>query len=269
MQWLLGLALALGVSYAALRLGSLTRGGAVTATCLGTVVFGIGGWQGAAVLLAFFLTSSLLSQRTKGAGGPGSDHYAKGSRRDSGQVLGNGAVACLCLISHVALPELNWPWLGFAGAVAAANADTWATELGALSRSRPRLITQPRRVVAPGTSGGVSALGTLMAVIGAAAIAALSGALLSQVSWQAAMAIAIGGVAGSLVDSLLGATVQCLYWCPGEKLETEQHPLHRCGAASVYLRGWRWLDNDWVNAACAAFGSLVSIAAGFAFGLAG
>ena len=52
------------------------------------------------------------------------------------------------------------------------------------------------------------------------------------------------------MDSLLGATVQVIYTCPACGKETERHPLHACGTQTVYKRGWRWMNNDAVNAFC-------------------
>src|SRR5438093_5230732 len=49
---------------------------------------------------------------------------------------------------------------GPAGALAAAAADTWATEIGAFSPFAPRLITSGRQVPR-GTSGGITVLGSL------------------------------------------------------------------------------------------------------------
>ena len=67
--------------------------------------------------------------------------------------------------------------------------------------------------------------------------------------------ITLSGLLGSLFDSLLGATVQAMYFCPTDQKETEKHPLHTCGTLTVHTRGWTWLDNDWVNFACGAFGA--------------
>ena len=111
------------------------------------------------LLLGFFISSSLLSRLFKRRKANLEEKFSKGSQRDAGQVFANGGIAGLFVILHVLMPEALWPWLGFAGALAAANADTWATELGVLSRAAPRLITTGK-TVEPGTSGGVSWTGT-------------------------------------------------------------------------------------------------------------
>ncbi len=71
--------------------------------------------------------------------------------------------------------------------------------------------------------------------------------------------IALGGLAGSLFDSFLGATVQAMYFCPTDNKETEKHPVHTCGTTTIHIRGWKWLNNDWVNFACSTFGVLVAL----------
>jgi uncharacterized membrane protein len=121
----------------------------------------------------------------------------------------------------------------------------------------PRLITDLRKRVEKGTSGGISLFGTFASLLGASAIA-LPAAWFSG-NWSLLPLIAFAGLAGSLFDSLLGATMQAMYYCPTDQKETEKHPLHTCGALTVHVRGWRWLDNDWVNFACGAFGITVAI----------
>jgi uncharacterized membrane protein len=69
-----------------------------------------------------------------------------------------------------------------------------------------------------------------------------------------------------MFDSFLGATVQARYVCAREQLETEQHPAHSCGSATVYIRGWKWLNNDWVNVGCTAFGALSACLLSIALG---
>jgi uncharacterized protein (TIGR00297 family) len=255
---LAGLILALAASYLALRTGMLKASGAVASTVLGTIVFGAGSWQWAVLLLVFFFTSSALGRAYKPRKLRYGEDYAKGDRRDAGQVAANGAVAAAFVALHVVFPGAGWTWIGFAASLAAANADTWATELGVLSGSRPRLVTNPNRQVETGTSGGISVAGTLAAVGGSVLIAASAGVLDPAVGWLALAAIAVGGILGAAVDSVLGATIQAIYFCPVDQRETEKHPLHGCGSPTTLVRGWSWLNNDWVNAACTATGAITA-----------
>jgi uncharacterized membrane protein len=117
-----------------------------------------------------------------------------------------------------------------------------------------------------GTSGGVTARGTLAALAGAGLIGAVAagfslagGGTLAQAG-ALVLAAAIGGVGGALADSLLGATVQAIYRCEACGKVTERHPRHRCGGETRRLRGWRWLDNDWVNFISSAAGGLLAAA---------
>src|SRR5512142_2189254 len=253
-----GFILAAVTSYLAYRFGSLTVGGAYAALALGTIVFGLGGWQWAVLLLAFFLSSSALTRAFKGAKQGAEEKYAKGGQRDEMQVLSNGGIAGLFVVLHAIFPGAAWPWVGFAGALAAVNADTWATELGVLNPGRPRLLTALGRPVEKGTSGAVSVVGTLASLAAAALIGGLA-ALMLPTPGDLVMGVALAGLIGSLVDSLLGATVQALYYCPLDKKETEKHPLHGCGTATVQIRGWAWLNNDMVNIACSIAGALAAL----------
>ncbi len=250
--------LAVIVSYAAYRAHSLTPRGAYAAAILGTVVFGLGGWQWAVLLLAFFISSSALTRAFKGAKQGAEEKYAKGGQRDEMQVLSNGGIAGIFVLLHVLFPGAEWPWVGFAGALAGVNADTWATELGVLNPGRPRLITALGKPVEKGTSGAVSLVGTLASLLAAAFIGVLA-AIMLPVSGGLVLSTALAGLIGSLVDSLLGATVQALYFCPLDKKETEKHPLHGCGTPTVHIRGWAWLNNDLVNVACAVSGALAAL----------
>ena len=69
----------------------------------------------------------------------------------------------------------------------------------------------------------------------------------------------VGGFLGSLFDSLLGATVQGIYYCGHCKKETES-PAHHCGERTLQVRGWAWLNNDLVNLMASIVGGLVAAA---------
>ncbi len=254
-QILIGLGLGCLIGLLAWRAGALSPSGALAAGLTGGLIFGLGGLDWAMLLLAFFFSSSGLSFAFRDRKSQSGEKYAKGSRRDWAQVLANGGLGTLLVILQAPFPRQVWPWVAFAGALAAVNADTWATELGVLSPTPPRRITTGR-VVPPGTSGGVTWVGTLAAFGGAALIGGLA-ALLRPAGppWGFAAVLSLAGLAGSTLDSLLGATLQVIYLCPACGKETEQHPRHSCGAQTEYLRGWRWLNNDLVNLAASLMGA--------------
>jgi uncharacterized protein (TIGR00297 family) len=259
LQLLFGFLLAVLIGFAAYRAHSLTKSGAWGAFLEGTIIFGLGGWKWAVLLMAFFVSSSALTRLFGKKKASLNEKFDKGGTRDVGQVLANGAIASIFAGLHFFFPAASWTWLAFAASLAAVNADTWATELGVLSPSLPRLITS-WKPVERGTSGAISLYGTLAAAGGAALIAIL-GALLGPAGhgWANLEIILIAGLLGSLFDSFLGATVQAIYRCPQCEKETEKHPLHTCGMKTVKIRGWSWLNNDMVNLGCALTGAVIGM----------
>lgn len=258
-QLILAAVLAFLAAGAAYVFKMLTLRGATAAFFLGFVTFGLGGLEWALVLLTFFFTSSLLSLLFRKRKRAAEKMYAKGGRRDASQVLANGGLAGIAVIMHTLFPGSILPWLVFCAALAAANADTWATELGVLNRRPPILITNGKTVEA-GTSGAVSLAGTLAALAGSALIGLLcwqlvpSGALIPFGFWM----VALSGLIGSLVDSILGATLQAIYYCPICRKETEKHPRHGCGSETTLLRGKPWINNEVVNVVCTLSASLIT-----------
>jgi uncharacterized protein (TIGR00297 family) len=255
-QIVLGLLLGGGISSLAYRVGHLTAKGALMATLVGGLTFGFGGLIPAIFLILFFISSSALSRVGAERKRSLVMTFAKGGRRDVGQVLANGAVPVILAMIYGLTHERVW-LVGVVGALAASTADTWATEIGVLARHRPWMITTGRRVE-PGTSGAVTPEGTLAALLGAGVIGSAAW-LLRGVGTLFALAL-VGGVIGSLFDSLLGATVQAMYHCPTCDKETERHPHHICGSETHLRRGWRWLNNDGVNLASSVVGGLTAMA---------
>ncbi|MGH2411432.1 MAG: DUF92 domain-containing protein, partial [Chloroflexota bacterium] len=147
------------VATAGYRRRALSRSGAIGAAVVGTVTYGAGSWRWSAPLLAFFAGSSVLSRLELGSAGGRAiaAMTERGTRRDLTQVLANGGVGTLAALSQVLAPHPRLAW-AFAGAYAAANSDTWATEIGALSPTPPRMIVSGR-AVPPGTSGAVTPTG--------------------------------------------------------------------------------------------------------------
>jgi len=236
-QMFLGLLLAAGVAAIACRAGALTRSGALAAWGVGALVFGVGGWLWAAALLTFFGTSTALSRwrrRAKETLG-----YEKGGRRDAGQVLANGGVAALCALLPLVFPlGMGRAHLLFLAALAAANADTWATEIGSALGGRPYDL-RTGGPAPPGTSGAVSLPGTLAALAGAGLIGLFAG---GGMGWGVVTA---AGVGGAFLDSLLGATVQVRWRDPLRPWLLTEHP--QAGPPDWGRRG---INNDVVNALC-------------------
>ena len=272
-NFFIGMAVGVGIAYLAYRAQALNRGGAMAAAALGTVVFGLGGVGWALVMLTFFISSSGLSKFFNASKAGAGAEFAKGSKRDAWQVAANGGVAGSLALTYFVLFKL-FPgsellpllWVGFAASLAGANADTWGTELGALNPRRPVLLTNFHRVPA-GSSGAVSLVGSLAALAGSALVAGVA-TLVGRAGWAQGVGlpgwlvfviITAAGFLGALVDSLLGATLQAIYYCPACDKHTEKHPTHTCGAQTVRARGLPWLNNDWVNLACTLSAGLVGV----------
>jgi uncharacterized protein (TIGR00297 family) len=244
---------------------ALTRSGVIGAVLIGTLIFGFGGWDWGILLIAFFVSSSLLTTYKKSAKVQVVEEFAKGGPRDLWQALANGGVAALMAVGHAVFPHPVWLF-AFVGALAEANADTWATELGVLSKETPRMITTGQLVM-PGTSGAVTWDGAGAALLGAGLVSVLAalfrwslGEVMHMV-WALASVGALAGFVGALGDSLLGATVQGIYCCDVCHKETEKR-LHRCGNIARPLRGWIWLNNDLVNLISTIVGALVAASLG-------
>jgi uncharacterized protein (TIGR00297 family) len=268
-QLLLGFLLASVIGYAGYRRQALSSSGMLGAVLLGSVIFGLGGWAPGSLLVVFFVSSSAASLFSQARKRQLADKFSKGSRRDLGQALANGGVGALIVVANAIWPQPAW-WIAYAGAMATVNADTWATELGVLSRTQPRLIATGREVET-GTSGGVTIAGTLAALAGAVLIAVTAAIFLAagavNIAGEGGLEAALGlllvgsvaGLLGSLADSFLGASVQAIHYCDRCRKETERHPVHNCGATTRRVRGWAWLDNDWVNFISSALGAGLAV----------
>ena len=246
-----GAVLAAAVALAAYRARALSLDGATAAFVVGTIVVGAGGWSSAAVLLAFFLPSALLTRM-----GREQKRSLRGTQepapRTAWQVLANGGVATLCAVAALnASAPFN---AAFAGAFAAASADTWATEIGTLARRRPVSILT-FRPIETGLSGGVTLLGTSALITGALCVAVVA----SLLRVAPLLPVAAAGIAGALLDSIVGASLQARQWCPRCSCECET-PQHYCGTPTTMQRGVRWIQNDVVNLAATLCGAIVAAA---------
>ncbi|HEU5102617.1 MAG TPA: DUF92 domain-containing protein [Roseiflexaceae bacterium] len=257
---LAGLLLSILIGGLAYWRGSLTLSGWLGAVIVGTSTFGFGGWTWGVTLIAFFVSSSALSHfrqaRKQAIAG---EKFEKSGRRDLAQTLANGGLGAGLALAYNLSGEPNLLLAAFVGLMATVTADTWATELGVLSPHPPRLVTTAR-AVEPGTSGGITAYGLMASAAGAlliGGVATVLAAIERGAFWPWLLPAALlAGLAGSLADSLLGATVQVIYRAPGGG-ETERQ-FSPIGVANPRLRGWRWMNNDLVNLLSSVAGALVA-----------
>jgi uncharacterized protein (TIGR00297 family) len=257
---LTGLILSILIGALAYRRRSLTAGGWLGAVLTGTLTFGFGGWSWGLALVIFFATSSALSHyRQTRKQRIADEKFEKGGQRDLFQALANGGAGALLALLYGLSGEPPALLALFAGVMATVTADTWATELGVLSAHPPRLVTT-WRPAEPGTSGAVTTAGLAASSAGALAIGLvlLGAELAERGDWRPWLLTAtlLGGLGGSLADSLLGATAQAIYRSASG--ETERHTALD-GTPNPLLRGLPWMNNDLVNFLSSLVGGSIAL----------
>lgn len=252
---LLGIVLLATVGY---KFKALSLSGAFGTVAVGILI--VAGFQGYGLILigAFFITSSFWSKYSKKKKLKAEDLHEKGSQRDLIQVLANGGVPAFFSIGYFLYPSEAW-LVGFITAIAVANSDTWASEIGVLSKRNPISIRTFNQVES-GQSGAISVLGTIAAVIGAAFIALLSMLLWDEISLATSLIITLLGLLGCFVDTLLGASLQATYQCP-HCLKVIERKVH-CQQPTKLIKGIAVVNNDVVNI-CSIF--IMAIVAGLLY----
>lgn len=245
------------LGYGAFKLKALSISGGFGAFLLGVFMFGMGSWHTMLPLIAFFVLSSILS-KIADRQSKKDIISSKGSQRDIVQVYANGGIPLIFTIAwYLSSYSLDWLYWAFLASLASATADTWETEIGSFSKTLPRNILNWKEVP-KGYSGGVSFLGTTGGLLGAALIifiATFMGFLAWD--WKLIVLIIFSGFSGSIVDSILGASIQAKFQCAvcGKGTERTSH----CHEETKHVSGILWLDNDWVNIAGSLSGGLIFI----------
>jgi len=243
-QLLYGFLLSLAIVVFSYYSKSLNLSGAVTTLILGTLIFGVGGWLWSVPILTFFISASALSKTGAAVKQKFKDTFEKSGTRDYGQVLANGGLGGLLVMLAVLHPQnARLYFYAYILSFAAANADTWATELGVLLKGKPILITTFKRVE-PGVSGGISFYGSFAALLGSFFIV-LATVLFQPMPIDTLITLGLLGFAASFIDSLLGAAVQAQYRCNLCHKYTEKK-IH-CGRPAKKIKGLSWMTNDLVN----------------------
>ena len=232
-HWLLAVALNAVLISLAQRLPLLTRAGWVHAGILGSLLWGclgLRGWLAVVIYLALGSLVTRLGFRTKQARGLAE---ARGGLRGPENVWGSAATGAL-LAGAAALTPAAAPLLlvGFAASFAAKLADTFGSEIGKRWGRHTLLITT-LRPVPPGTEGAISLEGTAASLVGSALMAALMLALGLLTGSGAWLLVTLVGLAATLIESLIGASVQ---------------------------QRWGWLSNELVNGLQTAIGALLAMA---------
>jgi uncharacterized protein (TIGR00297 family) len=231
------------VSVSGWKTKNLSASGALAAILVGTAVAYALSWKGLIVLGVFFASSSYWSKYRKNEKHEFEDKLAKTSRRDWQQVLANGGGAMVFSIFFLWTGETIYLIAAIAS-LAAANADTWASEIGPLSSGKPVSVRTFQKTP-KGTSGAVSALGTLASLGGALIVAITAGVLYEEISPFLMIWITAAGFLGSLIDTVLGAYVQVEYKCKccGQMTEARFH----CDEKAEKIKGYYIINNEFVN----------------------
>ncbi|NUN68920.1 MAG: DUF92 domain-containing protein [Bacteroidetes bacterium] len=251
-QMITALFLAAAIGIVSYRFQFLSPNGSVATFLLAVLIYGIGGWMWTVPILTFFIASSLLSKYGKARKRKLERVFDKTDKRDSGQVAANGGVAGAFMLAWYIFPGETWMYPCYIASVAAVTADTWGTEIGTLMKGKPRSIITFRKVDI-GTSGGISPAGLAGGAAGAALVSGTAMLFLGDTAApMLLLSLIVSGVVGSLIDSLLGATVQAQYRTASGKL-TERTVVD--GVPTTLVRGYRWVTNDVVNWCCGAAGA--------------
>lgn len=222
---------------------NLTSDALLSTFITGLVVFTFSPISGV-LLSAFYYTSSKLT------------HFKSTQKqkievfttvRNSTQVLTNSIWVSL---ASIYLYFNNDPKVMYfvMGVVCCCCGDTWASEIGSVYSSEPRLVTNFKPVVA-GTNGAVSIVGLVASIAGGGFIGLCyvisSKYLETTLNLSLLSGLVLGGAlgfVGSMIDSLLGATLQATYYCLKTKRTT-----HAKSSDTVLINGMPILSNESVN----------------------
>ncbi len=248
----------------ALKKQSLDISGAIAAFLMGVVVLWCSKIEGLLLLLLFFVGSNVvgrISKRIRQQSFNEKSIEKKGSKRDVMQVLANGLMATIGALMWYCTGKISSLVL-LGAAIAEATSDTFAGEIGRLSK-KPPVSIRTLTPVPKGLSGGITLLGTATAFISSLVIG-LSWAIFfssyfgsSSDMWLSLSVITLTGFMGCIVDSFLGACAQAHYKDPNTGELTEKE--YKDGQKLELVQGISWIDNDMVNLLSNIFSSVFAL----------
>ena len=261
-ELLIGILLIIGLGLVAIRWHAIDLLGAISGAIISFLAFLAGSFPWLFMIVIFVGVSSALTKYKYDYKRKIGFAQEKSGTRSWPNSIANAGVAAIASVAELYTHSEIFAVM-FLTSVAAALSDTLATEVGLLSPSRPRLITNLSKTVEPGTSGGISLLGDAAAVLSAIGMSLVGLAVLAikgMGPWNSAaasLAVILGAVIGVFFDSLLGATVQGVNKCAVCGKFTENLTHH--GQKTITDRGLRFVDNNVVNFIGILVGALISI----------
>jgi len=260
-----GVVVGLVLAFSGIILKALTWDGAIAGLYFGLVILGLGSWTWGVMYFTFFILGSLATFLGKNKKKSISQEFEKGdTRRDSVQAMVNSVIPAF-LAFFVILFRDPIITIIAGGAIAVSLADTLGTEIGALSKFKPRSSVKPWIKVEQGTPGAVSILGLVASILGAVIIAFLgfgvsfidNFTVFPTSMWAFIIPVIVGGLIGSYFDSIFACTIQKLNKCTICEKITEKK-VH-CEVETEYYSGVKWLRNDFVNLFSIIVGAIVSL----------
>lgn len=278
---------------------SLDISGSIAAILVGFISFATS-YRFGLILIGFYYVSSKLTKWKEDIKAKLESNYQVGGQRNWIQVLSNSILATIIAglywfyvgedtILHVKfynyelslfdnLQDIQilqtYLWLLYLSHYAVATGDTWASELGILSKNKPRIVTSLfLREVPKGTNGGMSLIGTCASVFGGWFIGVLFVLfeiilfpndlfLLSRKHMMIINFCMVNGLIGSFIDSLLGATLQATYYDNEKKCIISCHDIKRfksMGSNVQHITGLNVLTNEQVNFVSILFTMMLSL----------
>ncbi len=222
----------------AYRMKAISPDGIVAAVLTAVTLYALGGiWIGIS-LLAFFILGSAVSKIKNQRKRDAESLQEAGGPRNWKQVLCNSLPACVLLWLVYIFPQQDILILLAFAVFAASAADTFSSEIGMLGRGRVFSILTGK-TLPNGVSGGVSWLGLGAGIVGSTLLSLLA---LPQFGWTGMIFVAALGFAGSIVDSILGASIQRRY--RGENGQLQDRP---SDGHSAPVLGYKLISNNTVN----------------------
>ncbi|KAL8514688.1 hypothetical protein ACS0TY_013687 [Phlomoides rotata] len=262
-QLLVAAVLSAAIATRSYRRKSLDLSGAFSGFAVMTIHIAVN-YRFGAVLLVFFFTSSMFTKFGEDKKKRVEADFKEGGQRNWIQVLFNSGIATIlvliawkqvgtqdfCLNSKESSLMTSLVG-GIIGHYCCSNGDTWSSELGVLSKEQPRLITT-LKPVRRGTNGGVTMAGLLAAAAGGSVLGltfVIFGFISTTCTFDIALkqlliipVSALAGLCGSVIDSLLGATLQYSGFC-----SVRNKVVGKPGPTVKKISGLSLLDNDAVN----------------------